>query len=386
MSFNFDGADWLSSGDQTGDTNNGMLNSSGNWVDPSSLGYSGTNPWNLSPTIGENDSANPEYNQALQQYQGWLSDQGLTPATAFGGGNTQWQQYFNQQGKPVGPMAGISLNDPNFALASAAAQAVLGNANGLGGDGMDFTNSGSFDPSSSFDEYGFNTNGYTGPGINDFAVPMQTFGAFTPLLKGVGLPTPSSGVSNLPSSSGENMDWGNMLGTGLKGLAGLYQYNQSQKGYDNMLSSLQSLYSPNSPYAQQLRQQLDRRDAAAGRRSQYGPREVELQAQLARMASSQIPAMTQLQNMSIMNRNTAINGGLQMLQRSGLLNKAGGYLQGLFGSDNDSGSNFSMPSFDSTNYGNGIDYQMPSAGMWNFDLGNNQGYDFGSGLSGLWGG
>jgi len=45
---------------------------------------------------------------------------------------------------------------------------------------------------------------------------------------------------------------------------------------------LVDLFSPNSPYAQQLRQQLERRDAAAGRRSQYGTRETELAAALSR--------------------------------------------------------------------------------------------------------
>jgi len=59
------------------------------------------------------------------------------------------------------------------------------------------------------------------------------------------------------------------------------QYNQLQDQQQQQLQSLSSLYSPNSPYAQVMRQQLDRRDAASGRRSQYGPREVELQAKLA---------------------------------------------------------------------------------------------------------
>lgn len=58
-------------------------------------------------------------------------------------------------------------------------------------------------------------------------------------------------------------------------------YNELQNQQQQQLQALNSLYSPNSPYAQVMRQQLDRRDAASGRRSQYGPREVELQAKLA---------------------------------------------------------------------------------------------------------
>lgn len=47
-------------------------------------------------------------------------------------------------------------------------------------------------------------------------------------------------------------------------------------------SQLADLFSPNSPYALELRRQLERRDAAAGRRSQYGTRETELAAALTR--------------------------------------------------------------------------------------------------------
>ena len=55
------------------------------------------------------------------------------------------------------------------------------------------------------------------------------------------------------------------------------------------------LYSQNSPYAQQLRQSLAAKDAAAGRRSQYANREVQLQSNLAHMASQQIPTMYEMQ-------------------------------------------------------------------------------------------
>lgn len=84
------------------------------------------------------------------------------------------------------------------------------------------------------------------------------------------------------------------VGGMLEGLGGMYSAYRGMKDSGNMLGSLQSLYSQDSPYAQAMRQQLQRRDAAGGRRSQYGPREVELQAKLAQMASSQIPAMAQL--------------------------------------------------------------------------------------------
>lgn len=58
-------------------------------------------------------------------------------------------------------------------------------------------------------------------------------------------------------------------------------YNNLAQQQQQQMSNLNGLYSPNSAYAQTLREQLNRRDAAKGVRSQYGPREVELQAKLA---------------------------------------------------------------------------------------------------------
>lgn len=76
-----------------------------------------------------------------------------------------------------------------------------------------------------------------------------------------------------------------------QGLGSLWAASQADKGLSaaqgsndalqSQMSSLAGMYSPNSPYAQQLRQTLERKDAAAGRRSQYGPREVQLMAALA---------------------------------------------------------------------------------------------------------
>lgn len=117
------------------------------------------------------------------------------------------------------------------------------------------------------------------------------------------------------------------VGGMLEGLGGMYSAYKGMSDSGKMLGGLQGLYSQNSPYAQQMRQSLQRRDAAGGRRSQYGPREVELQAKLAQMASSQIPAMNQLQQRQNMNRAIMLQQGL------GAFNKMGGLegLQGLFG-------------------------------------------------------
>lgn len=64
---------------------------------------------------------------------------------------------------------------------------------------------------------------------------------------------------------------------------GLYgQQNQQLQGnIDTMTTNLNSLSDPNSAYMQQARTAMERKDAAAGRRSQWGEREVQLQALLA---------------------------------------------------------------------------------------------------------
>lgn len=102
-----------------------------------------------------------------------------------------------------------------------------------------------------------------------------------------------------------------------KGLLGLYGYNRANKAYKNQINNLNSLFAPNSPYAQQMKQSLERKDAAAGRRSQYGPREVELQARLAEMASRQSPQLAQLYQGQNQNRDRLINSAFKLFNDAG---------------------------------------------------------------------
>lgn len=146
------------------------------------------------------------------------------------------------------------------------------------------------------------------------------------------------------TAAAEGMSSGMDMSSILNGLGGIYSGYQGMKSAGDMLGGLQGLYSQNSPYAQQLRQALARQDAASGRRSQYGNREVELQARLAQMASNQIPAMNQLSS----RQNTM---RAQMLQNGiGLFNALGGLngLQGLFGSGG-------SPLLQMPEYGTGMD-------------------------------
>ena len=114
-------------------------------------------------------------------------------------------------------------------------------------------------------------------------------------------------------------------------LGGLYANNQIGKSLGSQQASLSGLYGQDSPYAQTLRQQLERRDAAGGRRSQYGPREVELQAALAGNAARLAPQQMQLAQM----QNARKLAMLRMLgtgyQKAGGLSGIMGGLSGLFG-------------------------------------------------------
>jgi len=140
-----------------------------------------------------------------------------------------------------------------------------------------------------------------------------------------GTPAPAS-----PSQGGFNM------GGALQGLGGLFagyqgmkqakqlQQNASQSNLaiQSQMAGLRDMYSPNSAYAQQLAQQLARKDAASGRNSQYGPRAVELQARLAAMAPQVANSMTTLGGAVNAGNNQALAANqAQQAAKAQMLNK-----------------------------------------------------------------
>lgn len=70
------------------------------------------------------------------------------------------------------------------------------------------------------------------------------------------------------------------------GIEGTRRAGQLAAARGGAQQSLDQLFTPGGEYAQELRKQLERRDAAAGRRSQYGTRETELMAKLAQQRAS----------------------------------------------------------------------------------------------------
>lgn len=69
----------------------------------------------------------------------------------------------------------------------------------------------------------------------------------------------------------------------IPGLMQVYSGINQRNNAKRLMGQITGLGKAGGPYEQMLRKQLERRDAAAGRRSQYGPREVELQAKLAEL-------------------------------------------------------------------------------------------------------
>lgn len=152
-----------------------------------------------------------------------------------------------------------------------------------------------------------------------------------------------------------------MFGDVLAGLGSLYNNNAATRDARNaqmginsgVQQQLSDMFGPNSAYAQQLRQQLERQDAKAGRRSQYGPREVELQARLAQMQAQYAP---NLMNSMVGQQNAALQAANQrrMLQaqtlntlyglgrRTGINDRIQKGLEGIFGGfGNEGGGNMS---------------------------------------------
>lgn len=137
------------------------------------------------------------------------------------------------------------------------------------------------------------------------------------------------GAGNLLATGDKAMSEGNgLFGSGLtgqdlmQGLQTLYGMSQANKGIGQTAKTLGNMYGQNSPYAEELRKQLQRRDAASGRRSQYGPREVELQAKLAGQYSQNAPHLMNAQNQAGANRMAMMTNmmglgmkALPMLQR-----------------------------------------------------------------------
>lgn len=130
---------------------------------------------------------------------------------------------------------------------------------------------------------------------------------------------------------------GNVLGgssggiSNIGNLASLFtNYNQYNKMGD-LINEIKGIYSPDGVYAKRLGEELARKDAAAGRNSQYGPRTTEL---MARLGDSQARALSGLGGFMSTQQgglNGMVGAGGRLLDGTGLGGLISGGLQSLFG-------------------------------------------------------
>lgn len=183
------------------------------------------------------------------------------------------------------------------------------------------------------------SGGFVGGGSSSAGLPALT-----------GMPIESGGFVNLPAgattgttatslaTSNVGKVLGNILGngSGIRDLAqagatlwsagkGSESATQNQGVINNQIKTLTDMFGQDSPYAKQLRQTLERKDAAAGRNSQYGNRETQLQALLAEKAMQASGAIgdlskqsSALDNSVTAGRNSQLNALDQILNKTGV--------------------------------------------------------------------
>jgi hypothetical protein len=152
---------------------------------------------------------------------------------------------------------------------------------------------------------------------------------------------PSTGTTN----------WGNLAA----GLGNMYMSSRNNAGIQSQINNLSGMYGPNSAYAQQMQQQLQRQDAASGRGSQYGTRAVELQAALANANSRNAPTLANLYAQQRQNRFGQLAGMFGMARNAGMFGSqqpqgSAGFTVGGMGNPGDGGMGSFTPQMQTPNY------------------------------------
>lgn len=151
-------------------------------------------------------------------------------------------------------------------------------ATGMGSGGTGLTANGTLAADGMGGGTGLTLGGSGTPALN---VSMGAGGTgIVPSAGALTLPTAAEGGSTLSTL-------GNLYKAGT-GIYSAYQQNQqAQKNQDvlnDQMTTLQDMYKEGGPWANALKEQLARKDAAAGRNSQYGSRLAQYQALLADQA------------------------------------------------------------------------------------------------------
>jgi hypothetical protein len=120
-----------------------------------------------------------------------------------------------------------------------------------------------------------------GTTLADLGTGAATGATGSTLANAVGSAAAGAANSGGASSTASQFPW-------MQGLLGLYDmYNKQnaaktlQDQFDKVNSQISGMYAPGSPEANLMQQEMERKDAAAGRNSQYGVRATDLAAKLA---------------------------------------------------------------------------------------------------------
>jgi hypothetical protein len=286
-----------------------------------------------------NFAASQGWQQGLQQLGGGASNQGL-----FDSQGTQLAQNYFGNNDDAFTVAGILA----AGVAGGAAGGYFGGAEGAAGTGAatgaaggagavaPATNAALAESAVGTAGYGASSAGAGGGAGLGFTAPSWLSNAGKGAVKG-GITSAAKGgnvwqgalqgaigggMSGGTGASTGGTDWGSVVAGGL----GIYNGIQANKTNQEQIDSLSGLFGQNSPYAQALEKQLIAKDAASGRRSQYGPRAVELQARLAENASRLAPTLSGLYGQRTQNNVGMSRDLYALLDRSGMLKKIPGLM------------------------------------------------------------
>lgn len=128
--------------------------------------------------------------------------------------------------------------------------------------------------------------GLSFPEMSPGTLGSGTYGMTMPTTAEVGVGDGAAGglggmwdqAKDIYNTYGKPLQGGLMIANGLQSL---YQNKQNQGMYRQNMNTIGNMYQPGSPEALLMQQEMERKDAAAGRRSQYGTRQTELAARLA---------------------------------------------------------------------------------------------------------
>jgi hypothetical protein len=134
------------------------------------------------------------------------------------------------------------------------------------------------------------------------------------------VPIPGTGGGGTGGGGTGGLDFNGILNTLLGLGSGIYGANQQRDAANNMLdwmkgqqAKIDGLYAPGSPEYNLLKQQMEAKDAAAGRNSQYGVRAVDMAAKIAQIKAQYTAQLTQGlagNFQSAFNQNASADSGL----------------------------------------------------------------------------